>query len=83
MNAREIKIAKAMLQVLNDADGQMIESIIHAEVNLKCGEHVPLAELNSILQLADREGWLTGVKSKFRGKLWNINDAGRAALLEM
>lgn len=83
MNKRQIQLAKALLTVLNDADGQMIEAIIHAEVNMVVGDHVQLAELNAIIAQCDTQGWLTGIPSRFRGKLWNINDAGRAALLEM
>ena len=84
MTAREIKISKAILDVLHDLDGgQSTEVLIHAEVNVRLGEMVPLAEFNYNLAICDSRGWLTGVKSKFGGKKWNINDAGEAARLEM
>ena len=84
MNERELKIAKALLKVLNDADAQVVEPVMHAEVDLVLGEHVGLAEFNSVLNACDRSGWLIGVKPKFgKGKKWSINDAGRGALLEM
>lgn len=83
MNARQVKLCKALLTVLNDADGQMIEPIIHAEMNLKLGGHISLADIRATIVTADTRGWLTGTQSDFRGQLWKINDAGRAALAEM
>jgi len=79
----EIKIAKAILQVLHDLDGgQMRELPLHAEVNLLAP--CTVAEFNSALGICDTKGWLTGVKEKLTNKRkWNINDAGEAQLLEM
>jgi hypothetical protein len=83
LNARQIQIAKAVLKALDDADRQLAENIIHADVNAIIGEHVALAELKATIVLCDTEGWLIGVPTRFHGKLWKISDAGRAALLEM
>jgi len=84
MNERELKIAKAILRVLNDRDGQMVEAFIHAEACLIFDEHIPLALFNSVLHECDRSGWVIGVKSKLgRQMKWQINDVGRGALLEM
>jgi hypothetical protein len=84
MTAREKQICKAILAVLHDRDGaQMVEPMLHAEVQLRLDEKVPLAEFNAALAFANSAGWLTGIKGKFSGLKWNINDAGEAAHLEM
>lgn len=83
MTARELKLAKATLDVLHDLDGaQAGEITLHAEVNLKvtCGA----TEFAAILAICDRNKWITGVPAKLTGKMkYNINDAGEAARLEM
>lgn len=82
MTARELKICKAILQVLHDLDGgQLVEVALHGETNVKC--ECGLAEFTAALKLCDTKGWLTGVPGKFSGRKYNINDAGEAALLEM
>jgi hypothetical protein len=83
MNARQVQLCKALLSILNDRDGQMIETIIHAEMNLKLGRHIALTDIRATIELADTRGWLTGTEDEYRGKLWKINSAGRAALSEM
>jgi hypothetical protein len=83
MTARELKIAKAILDVLHDREGQMVEPMIHAEAQLRLDERIPLAEFNAALFHCDDHGWLTGVKARFSGRKWNINDAGEAARMEM
>jgi hypothetical protein len=83
MTSREIKISKAILDVLHDIDGaQAGEISLHAEVNLKveCGA----TEFTAVLALCDRQRWVTKVPAKLTGKFkYNINDAGEAARLEM
>lgn len=83
MTNREMTIARAILDVLHDREGQMVEPMIHAEAQLRLDEKIPLAEFNAALRHCDGHGWLTGVKGKFSGHKWNINDAGESARLEM
>ena len=83
MTDRDLKLAKALLDVLHDLDGgQAGEITLHAEVNLKqpCGA----TEFAAVLALCDRKKWITGVPAKLTGKMkYNLNDAGEAARLEM
>ena len=85
MTTREQKIIKALLDVLHELDGgQLAEVILHAEVNLRLAATATKAEFDEALLLADRQGWVTGVTSRYgRGRLWNLNDAGSAARKEM
>ena len=84
MTKRETKLCQTILTVLHDLDGgQFSEIQIHAELNLHLGQYVPSAELQTALALCDTRRWITGVKSKFTGMLWNITDAGEAVRLEM
>lgn len=84
MTAREIKIAKAILETLHDSDGaQMIEVVIHADVTVSLQEKIPLAEFDAAMSICDKRRWLTGVAGKFGGRKWNINDAGESARLEL
>ena len=54
---------------------------LHAEVNLltPCTR----TEFEAALQCCDTAAWITGLHSKFKGRLWNINDAGEAVLGEL
>jgi len=83
MTAREIKIAKSILQVLHDLDGgQAREVSLHGEAYVLC--QCSRTEFEAVLHLCDVNGWLTGVQAKLgQGKKWSINDQGEAALLEM
>jgi hypothetical protein len=85
MTTRQRKIVKAILEALNALEGgQMGEQLLHAEVSLRVTPTASLSEFNDALSLCDSSGWLTGVQAKFgSGRLWNINDAGQAARLEM
>lgn len=84
MTTREIKICKAILDSLHDVDGmQMVEPVLHADAQGRLGEKLSLAEFEAALAVCDSRRWLTGVKGKFLGRKWNINDAGEAARLEM
>jgi hypothetical protein len=82
MTDRETKISKALLDVLHNLDGaQAGELTLHAEVNLL----VPCSatEFSAVLDLCDRQKWITGVKARVTGKMkYNLNDAGEAARLE-
>ena len=82
MTQSEIKLARAILDVLHGLDGgQMHELPLHAEVNLivKCTR----SEFEGALKICDTSGWVIGIRSKFKGVAWNISDAGEAARLEM
>ena len=82
MTDREIKISHAILKALHDMDGgQAGEITLHGEATQICPCSV--AEFTAALALCDTQGWVTGVKSRFKGKLWSINDAGEGALLQM
>lgn len=84
MTARELTIVAAVLEYLHVLDrGQATESQIHAE----CGHLSPppsVAELRHAVEYCDTQGWVTGVPSRFAGKMkWNITDAGEGARLEL
>lgn len=84
MNRRQLKLARLLLDVLNEKDGVPIGDVmLHAGVNDLAAEYVPLQEINEALELCDRNGWLITTKSKFKGDLRTISDAGRAARQEM
>lgn len=82
MTARETKIAKRILDALHALDGgQAHEITIHAEIG-----GLPVctsAELEETLRVLDAAKLITGIRTKFRGVLWNISSAGEAARLEM
>jgi hypothetical protein len=82
MTKKELKIAKAILTVLHELEGGQINDLpLHAEVNLvtPCTR----TEFEAALTRCDTAAWITGLHSKFKGRLWNINDAGEAVLAEM
>ena len=85
MTHRQLTIVRALLTVLNERDGgQMTEPLLHAEVSLRVDPTASLAEFNDALGLCNNSGWITGVPKKYGvGHLWNLNDAGQAARLEM
>ncbi|MDE2098220.1 MAG: hypothetical protein KGL39_13275 [Patescibacteria group bacterium] len=84
MTKREVKLAKAILDVLHNQDGGQLSDIqIHAEAQLELGERIPLAEFSGALALCDARRWVTGVKSKFSGIKYNISDGGESARLEL
>lgn len=82
MTARETKIAKAILETLHALDGGQAHMLtIHGEIGglNACTS----AEFNDVMAELDRRKLVIGVKTKFKGVLWNISDAGEAARLEM
>ena len=82
MTLKELKLCHAILEVLHELDGHQIHELpLHAETNLRCA--ATASEFSAALALCDRKKWVTGVHSKFKGVLWNINDAGEAALIEL
>ena len=85
MTKRELRIIKALLQILHNLDGtQIAEAVLHAEVNLHVTPTASLAEFDGAVKVADDNRWITVVQSKFgAGRKFTLSDAGEAALLEM
>ena len=84
MTSREVRITKTILDVLHNVDGsQLTEALIHGEAQIVALEKITLAEIKSGIELCESRKWVTGIKSKYSGYLYNITDAGEAARLEM
>jgi hypothetical protein len=84
MTERQRKIIKAILEVLNGLDGgQSNEPILHAEINLRLTPTASRAEFEDAIKYCDDRNWVTGVPSRYGGRLWNLSDAGQAARLEI
>ena len=87
MTSRELNITKAVLDYLHSLDyGQATELQIHTNAfGETFGNPKPsAAELEAVLKNCDAEKWITGVPSRFKGKMkWNINEAGEAVRLEL
>ena len=82
MTARETKIAKRILDNLHDLDGGQSHAMtIHGEVGglAMCSS----TTFDSVLVELDRQKLVMFVDTKFKGRLWNITDAGEAARLQM
>ena len=82
MTTREIMIGKKILTYLHGLDGGQAHPLtIHAEIGGMpvCGA----GEFDSVLALLDTRQYVVGIQTKFKGRMWNISDAGEAALLEM
>ena len=82
MTKKELKIAKAILTVLHELEGGQINDLpLHAEANLL----VPCTrtEFEAALARCDSARWINGLHSQFKGRLWNITDAGEAVLGEL
>lgn len=82
MTAREIKIAKKILDYLHGIDGgQAHELTIHAEIG---GLNAcPAAEFEEVLGWLDSRKYVIGVKTEFKGTLWAISDLGESARRKM
>lgn len=82
MTQREIKISKVILDTLHAREAKaMREDELFGEVH-KATE-CSLREFKAILAICDARGWLTGVAGKFSGSLWDINDEGEVARLQL
>ena len=82
MTPREIKIAKRILDALHALDGGQAHALtLHGEIGAL--GFCTSAEFDAALQLLDEKKFVIGVKTKFKGVMWNISDAGEAARLEM
>ncbi len=82
MTAREIKIAKKILDHLHGLDdGQAHPIVIHAEIG-----GLPVcstAEFEDVLAELDRRKYIIGVATEFKGTLWSISDLGESARRKM
>jgi hypothetical protein len=82
MTARETKIAKRILDYRHDEDGRQVHALtIHGEIGglSLCSSK----EFDAVLTELDSCKYVVGIKTKFRGMVFNISDAGEAARLEM
>jgi hypothetical protein len=82
MTARENALAKKILAYLHAIDGGQAHALtIHGEIGgmALCSA----TEFDDVLAECDRRKYVIGIKTKFKGVMWNISDAGEAARLEM
>jgi hypothetical protein len=81
---RKKKIVKSILEVLSNLDGgQIAEPTLHAEANLRIVPSASKGEFDDALKYCDDRNWVTGIESKFGGKLWQSNDMGEAVRLQL
>lgn len=86
MTEREIKISKAILDVLHGRqDGGLVSAmLVHGEVELLLEESVPAADFKTIFDQCDKRGWLIGVVTQPTGRRkYKISDEGEAARLQL
>lgn len=89
MNERQSEICQGILVCLDRiAGGQLVEVIIHADVQTqfrnRAANPPSLSEFNAALVICDQRGWIIGVNSQIKNKMkWSISDFGKAALLQM
>lgn len=82
MTAREIKIAKKILDYLHTLDGEQAHPIlIHAEIGgmMMCST----SEFDDVLAELDQRKYVVGVATQFKGTLWSISDLGESARRKM
>lgn len=82
MTAREAMIAKKILDVLHDEDGRQVHAItIHGQIGgiAVCS----VTTFEAVLAELETRRFVNKLKTKFKGDMWNITDAGEAARLEM
>lgn len=82
MTTHEIDIAKRSLNFLHELDGGQAHALtIHSAIGgLAAGT---ASEFDATLAELDRRKFIIGIKTKFKGVMWSISDAGEAARLEM
>lgn len=85
MTKHQLNLARYTLDYLHELDGgQVGDVLIHAALNERNnGRYVPLTDVNEVLELCDRNGWIITVSSKFKGPLRSLSDDGAAARLQM
>lgn len=82
MTQRETQIAKKILDALHELDGGQAHALtIHGEIGGLSA--CTVAEFDATLAELDRRKLTIGIKTKFKGIMWSISDAGQAARLEM
>lgn len=82
MTKMEKKHCKALLETLHEREGRaMNEEDLFGECHTRT--ECSLREFKSALAICDARGWLTGVEGKFSGRLWDINDEGEVARLQL
>lgn len=82
MTAREIKIAKKILDHLHALDGGQEHTMTtHAELGglAFCNT----AEFEDVIGWLDTRKYIIGVATEFRGTLWSISDLGESARRKM
>ena len=68
--------------MLHELDGgQAHAQTIHGEIGglNACTTH----DFDAVLAELDRQKYVTGIKTKFKGVLWNISNEGEAARTQM
>jgi len=65
---------------LSEREQRILLGHLHRERRVSCDLE---RQLDAALALLDRKKFVVGIKSKFKGVMWNISDAGEAARLEM
>lgn len=82
MTAREIKIAKKLLDHLHGLDGGQAHPLtIHAEIGGLSACHG--AEFDEVIEELSRRKYVIGVATDFKGTLWSISDLGESARRKM
>lgn len=82
MTARELKIAKKILNALHELDGGQEHALtLHGEIGATgcCTS----AEFDEVLAWLDSRKYVIGVSSEFKGVLWSISDLGESARRKM
>ncbi len=82
MTAKEQAIAKRILNRLHELDGGQEHGMtIHGEIGGMAA--CTVADFDAALAELDRAKFVIGIRTKFKGVLWTISDAGEAARLQM
>lgn len=83
MTERELKVTKAILEVLHEEDGRQVSEIsLHGGVTALCT--VGVTEFNAAIALCDKHRWITVYQPRLTTvRKINITDAGEARLLEI
>lgn len=84
MSETQLIRTQTMLDVLGTAAGLMSDPVLHAMMCARLGEKITLSEFEALRAHAERERWITGVRSQFTDQMrWKITDSGRVARSEM
>lgn len=83
MKQRDQKIVRAILEALDLADGLLIDTILHAEVNLRVTPNALLAEFDKGIAFCESKRWITGIRPEVGSTKWMITELGQAKKAEM